>query len=90
MSQLDEFRRHCARMATALHKPECPSLGPPSRPVWGTVTGDDGIPSALRWVGNTPAPPSCDGCNSVADRALFARLASEVEQYQQGALLVDA
>lgn len=87
MTRIEAFRRHCAEMATADHKPECPSLGPPSRPIWEARWDDDHrIANAMIWRGFTPAPPHCDGCNPAEDRALFARLAAEVEAYQQGEL----
>lgn len=86
MSDLTTFRDHCRTMAEAQHKPECPSLGPKSRPVWEPVYDreaypDDGIPAALRYRGHTPPPPTCDGCVTDAERALFALLAAEVDGY---------
>jgi len=33
------------------------------------------------WLYARRPDPNCDGCNSPADRALFARLAAEVEDY---------
>lgn len=85
MSDLTAFRDHCLAMSTAEHKPECPSLGPKSRPVWEAVydheTYGDDIPAALALRGFTPPPPACYGCLSDAERALFAALASEVDNY---------
>ncbi len=90
-TKVERFRDHCRRMAESEHKPECPSLGSPSHPVWvGVYEQDDGIPSAMRLVGFTPDPPKCDGCMSDADRALFARLATEATMYLQGDLLENA
>lgn len=83
MSALTEFRNHCRKMATVEHKPECPSLpaNRPHWPTWAAVYGDDGELEALRWNGPRPPVPACDGCNSADDRALFARMASEVDDY---------
>jgi hypothetical protein len=89
MSGLSDFRDHCRRMATAEHKPECPSLGPKSRPVWESVYEDDsGMPCALRLAGFTEPPPRCSGCNSPEDQAMFARLADEVDDYRSGDLVL--
>lgn len=90
-TRLDRFRDHCARMATAEHKPECPSLTA-REPYWppGGWVATDGKNEAngLSWLGRKPKwePPKCDGCLTDADRDLFARLADEVDQYQQGEL----
>jgi hypothetical protein len=35
------------------------------------------------WNGPPPPAPTCDGCDTPEDRALFARLATEVAEYQQ-------
>jgi hypothetical protein len=86
--RLDTFREHCQRMSTAQHKPECPSLTA-RKPYWppgGWVPTDGNDPmNGLTWLGPEPAwsPPECDGCLTDADRALFGRLAAEVETYQQ-------
>lgn len=84
-TRLDAFREHCRRMATAEHKPECPSLPAniPYWPAWHSIFDEAGNVTALGWNGPPPPPPTCDGCNSDADRALFARLAAEVDEYQQ-------
>lgn len=88
-TRVETFRAHCARMSKAEHKPECPSLGPPPRPIWEHVYEDGSdMPTGLAWLGNTPSPPTCDGCLTDADRALFARLAAEAAAYQQGELEV--
>lgn len=75
MSALTDTRDHCRRMATAQHKPECPSLER-RRDRWALA--DDN--SHLTWV---PAPPrrECAGCVTDTDRALFARLADEIDRY---------
>ena len=84
---------HYRRMATAEHKPECPSLTavepywPPGG--WAPIDAEGnwctgpGIPTGLGWLGPKPewSPPSCPGCNPPADRALFARLADEVDAH---------
>jgi len=81
MSILTDFRDHCRKMAKVEHKPECPSLGPKSRPIWAPLGNANGDIEALQWLGMTPAPPTCDGCVSDVDRAWFAHLANEVDAY---------
>ena len=68
MSQLGAFRDHCAHMTTAQHKPECPSL---------TAVR----PAALSLDRLTWEPPKCDGCVTNAERALFAQMAAEIDDY---------
>jgi len=84
MSTLSTFREHCARMATAEHKPECPSL---ERPKWTPWADGDDIPQGARvWraIGLVQLPPpKCDGCVTDADRALFRQMADEVDHYLQ-------
>lgn len=94
MSDLTRFRDHCREMATAEHKPECPSLTAvePYWPPGGWDLIDDegdwcarsGKPSTgLGWLGPKPKwePPTCGGCLTDADRALFAQMAGEVDDY---------
>lgn len=79
MNELGAFGTHARVMATADHKPEC--AGTPER------IAD----RARRRVGYLrlfrEAPPEvqpidpCPGCVSDADRALWARLADEVDAY---------
>lgn len=86
MSGLAQFRDHCRRMATAEHVPECPSLTA-REPYWPpggwVLTDPKDAMAGLTWIGPKPKwePPTCDGCLSDADRALFARMASEVDEY---------
>lgn len=83
MSALKLYAKHCRKMSTAEHKLECPSL-PANQPYWSmwhTITGDDGIIQALGWNGPPPTPPSCDGCITAADRALFLQLADEADAF---------
>lgn len=90
MITLKSFREHCQQMAEAEHKPDCPSITAkePHWDAWIPRYDDKGWPSSMVWRGPKPKwePPTCDGCNSDADRALFARMAAEVEGYQQEAL----
>jgi hypothetical protein len=77
-------------MADADHKPECPMLTwvEPYWCAWIPVYDEDGIPAQLRWAGPKPKVerPTCDGCNPESDRALFRRLAGEVDAYLDGQL----
>lgn len=85
MSGLTRFRDHCRRMSTAEHKPECPSLTA-REPHWDAwILAEDG--KSMTWRGPKPpwTPPTCDGCLTDADRALFERLADEVDAYSGGA-----
>lgn len=88
-TRVETFRAHCARMATAEHKPECPSLTA-REPYWSEWSAEyiDGEPMQLRWLGPKPRwePPTCDGCLTDDERALFARMAAEAAAYQQGEL----
>lgn len=90
-TRLEAFRDHCRRMAEAEHKPECPMLTA-REPWWppGGWVATDGVNemNGLIWLGPEPewVPPHCGGCNSADDRALFARLAGEVDAYAQGEL----
>lgn len=97
-TRLESFRDHCARMATAEHKPECPMLTwvEPYWCSWVPVYDEnDEIPRRLVWAGPKPTTgefqrPTCDGCNPEADRDLFRRLSAEVDQYLDGQLWEDA
>ena len=86
MIRLSTFREHCAAMAKAEHKPDCPTLTA-KRPHWQAwALTPDG--RGMVWRGPAPywEPPTCDGCNPESDRALFAQMAAEVERYEQGEL----
>lgn len=80
VSDLTRFRDHCRAMSEAEHKPECQSL---MTAEWRWPPNADMLANPVWWK-----PPHCDGCNSEKDRALFARLADEVDEYEslQGAL----
>ena len=77
MPELEQFLRHCRAMSTAEHKPECRRADHLAR-CWGIREA---------W---THPDPACTGCVTDADRALWARLADEVEAYlsheEEGAL----
>lgn len=66
MSDLGKFRDHCAAMSTADHKPECRGQMPIR---WG-------------WAREIHPDPNCPGCVSDGDRALFAQMAAEVDEYR--------
>ena len=86
MIRLSAFREHCAAMAEAEHKPDCPSLTA-KKPYWDPwAPTSDG--RGLYWRGPEPPwePPKCDGCNPQTDRDLFAQMAAEVARYEQGEL----
>ena len=65
MSALTTFRDHARRMSESKHVPECPSL---RERRWGETA-------------EQVAARACDGCVSDADRALFAQLAGEIDDY---------
>lgn len=93
-TRVEAYRQHCARMATAQHKPECPWSRPEQckpKPRWGFLYGvGSDTPTALAHLGFTEPPLKCDGCVSDVDRELFARLSAEAADYVQGNLLEDA
>lgn len=66
MSDLSTFRDHARAMSTAEHKPECGESF--QRPGW------------LWESWRTPAS-DCPGCVTDADRALWKRLADEVDSH---------
>ena len=68
MTSLTEFRAHCQAMAMAEHKPECE--GRTERP---------GIFHPI--VKRVHPSPDCLGCNHASDRALFAQMAGEIDDY---------
>lgn len=82
---LTTLRDHCRRMADAEHKDDCPALTArePHWDMWAEVVKHGQI-SGLRWRGPKPkwTPPTCDGCNPAAERALFARIAGEIDDYR--------
>ena len=86
MGHLSTFRAHCEQMATAAHRPDCPTLTA-KKPHWQSwaLTSDG---KGMVWRGPEPRwePPTCDGCNPESNRALFAQMAAEVECYEQGTL----
>lgn len=71
MSDLTSFRDHCRSMAAdGAHLAACLSLRPRVS-AW-----------AARFADQEPfEPPACPGCVPAADRALFQRLADEVDAY---------
>lgn len=90
--RLPTLRDHFLRMSAAQHLDECPSLTArkPYWPRWadidedGNWCGQTGKPAVgLGWLGPEPPwePPRCDGCISDDERALFALLAGEVDDY---------
>ena len=84
MSTLTTFRDHCRAMAKAEHRPECAHLRPePFWQAWDLINGDDGIATGMFWRGPKPAwePAPCDCHLSDDERALFTRLADEVDAY---------
>lgn len=94
MSSLSAFRDHCRRMAEAEHKPDCPHVTA-AEPYWppggwapvdhdGNWDNSGGPIVALGWLGPKPewSPPACDGCIGADDRALWKRLADEVDDYE--------
>lgn len=78
MSSLGQFADHCRAMSTATHKPECKG-SKPTPPQRSAVITEDGYFGGYRWT--TEQPPTCAGCVTDADRALFALLAAEVDEY---------
>lgn len=94
-TRVERYRDHCARMADAQHKPECPSLTA-VEPYWPpggwTWTDRADFSKGMSWLGPKPhwEPPKCDGCLTDDERALFAQLAGEADRYIQGDLLEDA
>ena len=80
MSELGAFRDHCRRMAEAEHRPECASLRP--EPYWvAWALSPDGM--TMYWRGPKPpwSPAACDCHLTDAERALFARLADEIDAH---------
>lgn len=80
MSDLTTFRDHCLAMSTAEHKPECEWS---SR---GAVESKNRLEARFERLCGEPEGTRgrvthCTGCVTAADRALFARLAAEVDDY---------
>lgn len=77
---LAAFRDHCRKMAVAEHKPEC--KWPDARLVaqhnvrQATFERTFSEPKGTR-----PLAEHCLGCVTAADRALFAQMAGEVDDY---------
>ena len=72
MSELSAFGAHARAMATATHKPGCVGqYGVKEHRVW-TEQGGIVQPAVEPW---------CHGCVTDADRALWTRLADEVDAY---------
>jgi hypothetical protein len=97
VTRLTCFRDHAARMAEADHKPDCPHVTAvkPYWPRWGAIDENHewcaktGKPMVgLGWLGPEPPweRPPCDGCVTDDDRALWRRLAAEVDAYVDGDL----
>lgn len=81
MSSLTTFREHCRAMSTAEHRPECAWLLWKPGGAWvPQYEGEDEHPASLRWIAPPPRP-ECNGCLTEADRALFAQMAAEVDDY---------
>jgi hypothetical protein len=78
MSDLTTFRDHCRAMSAADHKPECPWTD-------ARAVAAENLRRArfARMVDEPPRPPipECSGCVTDVERALFARLAAEVDDY---------
>jgi hypothetical protein len=73
VSDLEQFRDHCRKMAVAVHTPECEAR----LAAWKTQRR-----TRFYWDVPDPGPrPECDGCLSSSDKELFARLADEVDAY---------
>jgi hypothetical protein len=88
VSELTTFRDHARRMATSGHKPECE--GTPER-VAERTRNRMGYRAIFREHHPKLEPiEPCPGCVTDADRALWARLAAEVDAYlshdEEGAL----
>lgn len=87
MSELTTFRNHARRMAEAEHQDDCE--GTPERV---TRRARDRMGYRAIFGEDSPQPPiePCPGCVSDGDRALWARLADEVDAYlshdEEGAL----
>ena len=84
MGELETFRDHYRKMAKSEHRPECAHLIPePDRLPWDLVYSSDGIPESLQWRGPKPpwSPAPCDCGLSDDERALFARLADEIDAH---------
>ncbi len=92
---LRRFRDHARRMAEAQHTAECPSLTA-VEPYWppggwapidadgNWVSGINPLPGGgLGWLGPKPKweRPTCDGCVTDEDRALWRRLAAEADEH---------
>lgn len=80
MSELTRFRDHCAAMSAAEHKPECEW---PSR---GAVEAHNRQAAMFEHLFGEPdgtrgRATHCLGCVTASDRALFALLAAEVDDY---------
>ncbi len=82
---LDTFRRHARQMVDAEHAPDCPHITA-RKPFWHawTLTPDG---QSMSWNGPEPKwePPPCSGCITDEDRAMWARLATEVDRIDGGA-----
>ena len=85
MSELSEFGKHARAMSTRQHTEPCPWVNPAKakrdsgRAIWQLAEDQ----SALHLVGFEATIPACPGCVTDADRALWARLADEVDAYLQ-------
>jgi hypothetical protein len=84
MSDLSTLADHARKMSTARHKPECPPRH--RRPQWVNDHDSDGL-----FTGGHEDPPPCPGCVTDADRALWTRIADEIDDYltpaEEGMLL---
>ena len=81
MSELETFRDHCRKMADAGHSPDCAFATGKALDRWGHFHLFREWPE--KWGARPSGPPKpCPGdCVSDADRALFTRLADEIDAY---------
>lgn len=95
MSDLERFRDHCREMATIQHAEDCYGAqrvtkvllrnGRASDLDHDLSCADETAHDAHEWIGDHGfdwfCPGVCGGCVSDADRALWIRLADEIDGY---------
>lgn len=93
MSDLETFRDHCQRMADSRHLDDCERIhrvtkalaGYGSELDWTISCADLTGHEPHEWVGDRGfdwyCPGLCSGCMPDAQRALWTRLADEVDAY---------
>lgn len=78
-------RDHARRMATAEHTDDCVrayrAACRRAGPKWEVDLDSAGDPVSMTWLGTVPRPDPCPGCVTEVDRALWARLADELDAY---------